>query len=93
MVIRSKQYSIDKIAYLATKKEVIENDYVLNISRYVDTFDEIIIPDLADVTKKISDIERELKVVGKKLRESLVELGMQTHIEMECEKNKDDYRL
>lgn len=93
IAIYEEYKTIDKIAYLATKKEVIENDYVLNISRYVDTFDEIIIPDLADVTKKISDIERELKVVGKKLRESLVELGMQTHIEMECEKNKDDYRL
>ena len=32
--------SVDKYAYLATLQEVIDNDYNLNIPRYVDTFEE-----------------------------------------------------
>ncbi|NMS37379.1 N-6 DNA methylase, partial [Vibrio parahaemolyticus] len=32
--------SVDKYAYLATLEEIAENDFNLNIPRYVDTFEE-----------------------------------------------------
>ena len=32
--------NVDKYAYLATLEEIAENDFNLNIPRYVDTFEE-----------------------------------------------------
>ena len=39
MPIRKRE-TIDKYAYVASLDEVKENDYNLNIPRYVDTFEE-----------------------------------------------------
>ena len=36
---RQRQF-VDKYAYVATRAEIAENDYNLNIPRYVDTFEE-----------------------------------------------------
>ena len=35
-----KRENVDKYAYLAKHEEIAENDYNLNIPRYVDTFEE-----------------------------------------------------
>ena len=50
----------DKYSYLATKEEIIENDFNLNIPRYVDTFEEEAIVDIGATKKEIERLEKEL---------------------------------
>ncbi|MDE1240328.1 type I restriction-modification system subunit M [Vibrio aestuarianus] len=47
----TKRKSIDKFAFVATPADLKENDYNLNIPRYVDTFEEDELVDLARVSK------------------------------------------
>ncbi len=68
--------TIDKYSYQATKKEVEENDYNLNIPRYVDTFEEEEMVDIEQVQKNIANIEKELEEVQVKMGEYLKELGL-----------------
>lgn len=58
-------FKIDKYSYVATPEEIQENDYNLNIPRYVDTFEEEAEVDIAAVQKEIEGLEGELvKVQG-----------------------------
>lgn len=52
---------IDKFSKLVSFKEIQENDYNLNISRYVDTYEPEPLPDIGVTLKKIVNIEREIK--------------------------------
>jgi type I restriction enzyme M protein len=55
----------DKFSYVATLEEIQENDYNLNIPRYVDTFEEEAEVDIAAVQQEIEKLEGELvKVQG-----------------------------
>ena len=65
----------DKYAYVATPAEIEENDYNLNIPRYVDTFEEEEEVDILAVQKEIDSLEKELKEVQSKMKEYLKELG------------------
>ena len=65
----------DKYAYVATPDEIAENDYNLNIPRYVDTFEEEAEIDVTVVQKEIDKLEKELREVQGKMREYLKELG------------------
>ena len=47
----------DKYSFVATMEELIENDYNLNIPRYVDTFEEEEPVDLELVSKQLQDLE------------------------------------
>ena len=53
-----------------------ENEYNLNIKRYVDTFEEEEEIDIEETKKNIAEIEKELQVLEKELQESLKELGL-----------------
>jgi len=53
-----------------------DNDYNLNIPRYVDTFEEEEPVDLTAVTQTISDIENDLKGVDKQLVDFCKQLGI-----------------
>lgn len=53
----------DKYSYVATFDEITENDFNLNIPRYVDTFEEEAEVDIAVVQKEIDKLEDELKAV------------------------------
>ena len=55
-------------------EEIKENDYNLNIPRYVDTFEEEEEIDIEETKKNIKKINEELQVLEKKLQESLKEL-------------------
>ena len=66
----------EKYAYVATRKEIEENDYNLNIPRYVDTYDEEAEIDIQAVQQEINDLETELAEVQAKMKEYLKELGM-----------------
>ena len=65
----------DKYAYVATPDEITENDFNLNIPRYVDTFEEEEAIDITQVQDEIKDLEGELKAVQEKMNEYLKELG------------------
>ena len=66
----------EKYAYVATRKEIEENDYNLNIPRYVDTYEEEAEIDIVAVQQEINTLETELTDVQTKMKEYLKELGM-----------------
>ena len=66
----------EKYAYVATRKEIEENDYNLNIPRYVDTYEEEAEIDIVAVQQEIDVLETELAEVQTKMKEYLKELGM-----------------
>lgn len=66
----------DKYAYVATRNEIQENDYNLNIPRYVDTYEEEAEIDVVALQKEIETLEAELSTVQAKMKEYLKELGM-----------------
>ena len=59
-----------------TLDEIRENDYNLNIPRYVDTFEEEAPIDIQAVKKNIADIEAELAQVQEQMKKYLDELGL-----------------
>jgi type I restriction enzyme M protein len=65
----------DKFSYVATFEEIKENDFNLNIPRYVDTFEEEPEVDIAAVQKEIETLESELKEVQAEMKKYLKELG------------------
>jgi type I restriction enzyme M protein len=66
----------DKFSYVATAEAVRENDYNLNIPRYVDTFEEEPEVDIAAVQAAIKKLEGELKTVQAEMDKYLKELGV-----------------
>jgi type I restriction enzyme M protein len=68
--------SIDKYSYVASYEEIKENDYNLNIPRYVDTFEEEEPVDMEEVKQNIADIKEELIEVEMKMEKYLEELGL-----------------
>lgn len=67
--------AIDKYSYIATQEEITENDYNLNIPRYVDTFEEEAPIDIAATQKEIADIKTRITKVEVQMAEYLTELG------------------
>ena len=65
---------IAKYSHLATLKEIEENDFNLNIPRYVDTFEEEAPVDIKAVQKEIIRIDNELKTVEKQMQKYLTEI-------------------
>jgi type I restriction-modification system DNA methylase subunit len=62
--------------YPATLDEITENEFNLNIPRYVDTFEPEPEVDIPSVKKEIAAIENELAGVEKELAGHLKELGL-----------------
>ena len=75
--VYNKRETVDKFSYVATFEEIKENEFNLNIPRYVDTFEEEEIIDIAQVQTNIKNIKSELEVVEKDLAEALKELGLE----------------
>jgi len=69
--------SADKYAYPATLDEIKENEFNLNIPRYVDTFEPEPEVDIPAIQREIATLEAELAVVQKELAKHLKELGLQ----------------
>lgn len=65
----------DKYAYVATTAEIAENDFNLNIPRYVDTYEEEEPIDICAVQREIDSLEFELAEVQAKMKNYLKELG------------------
>lgn len=68
--------TVEKYAYLARFDELAENDFNLNIPRYVDTFEEEEEIDVAAVEREIEQLEGELTEVRTKMKQYLKELGV-----------------
>jgi len=68
--------TVEKYAYRATPLELADNDFNLNIPRYVDTFEEEAEIDLKAVKKEIANLESELSAVRAKMGGYLKELGL-----------------
>ena len=66
----------DKYSYVATLEEIKENDYNLNIPRYVDTFEEEELIDIDEVKQNIANIEAELAEVQAQMKKYMEELGL-----------------
>ncbi|KKB42086.1 type I restriction-modification system subunit M [Bacillus thermotolerans] len=71
-----KRESVDRYAHVATLEEIKENDYNLNIPRYVDTFEEEEPVDLQVVTARIQEIDKEIEQVDAELAKYFEELGV-----------------
>ncbi|MBX7042363.1 MAG: type I restriction-modification system subunit M [Ignavibacteria bacterium] len=67
----------EKYSYLATPDELTENEFNLNIPRYVDTFEEEPEVDIASVQVEIGRLEKELEKVKGEMDKYLKELGVQ----------------
>ncbi len=66
----------DKYSYIATPAELLENEFNLNIPRYVDTFEEEPEVDIGAVQTEIDSLEAELLTVRVELDKFLDELGV-----------------
>lgn len=53
--------NIEKFAHLASFEEIVENDYNLNIPRYVDTFEEEEVEPLTEIVTKINRTNKEIE--------------------------------
>lgn len=71
-----KRETIDKYSYVASMDEIKENDYNLNIPRYVDTFEEEEPIDLQAVIERILNIDKEIASIDEQLAVYLKELGL-----------------
>ena len=67
-----------KFAYRATFEEIKENDFNLNLPRYVDTFEAEEEVDVQAVQSEIERLEEELIEVRKKIKAQLADLGVVT---------------
>ena len=78
VVTYAKRETIEKYSYVARMEEIAENDYNLNIPRYVDTFEEEEPVDLDAVAEEIrlldAEIEKNDEVISRFCRELGIEV-------------------
>lgn len=67
--------TVDKYSYLATQEEIEQNDFNLNIPRYVDNYESEPEMDIAAVQQEIVRIEQNLSEVHQQMHAYLKELG------------------
>lgn len=75
----TKRETVDKYSYNAKLEEIEENDYNLNIPRYVDTFEEEEPVDIDQVQKDLAQIDKEIAEVEEEINGYLKELGVYKH--------------
>ena len=71
---------IEKYSYKATLKEIKENDFNLNIPRYVDTFEEEEPIDLDNVCDELQQIAIEMEDIDEEIKKYCDELGIRAPI-------------
>ena len=74
----AKRKEIEKFSHLATLEEIAENDYNLNIPRYVDTFEKEEPIDIEKVAKEIKEIEKKENEANSIIAGFCKELGIDT---------------
>ena len=68
---------VERYSHVAAPDEIAENDFNLNIPRYVDTFEPEEPVDIAEAQREIERIEAELAEVRGKMTGYLKELGVE----------------
>ena len=71
---RAREF-VDKYAYVAILDEIQDNDFNLNIARYVDTYEPEPDIDVAAVQVEIDQLDQELSQARQELGKHLNELG------------------
>lgn len=71
-----KREDVDKYAHVASLDEIKENDFNLNIPRYVDTFEEEAPVDLEEVKKLLEQDDKEIAELEAEINEQLKILGV-----------------
>jgi type I restriction enzyme M protein len=71
----SEWKTVDKYSHIATLEEIKENDYNLNIPRYVDTFVEEEPVDIVETQKEIVALKAKLNEVESQMEVYLKEMG------------------
>ena len=73
---------IEKYSKKVSMQEIEENDYNLNIPRYVDTFEEEEEIDLDEVVEKIAKLDEEMKEIDKTIKGFCDELGIKAPVDL-----------
>ena len=71
-----KRSEIKKYSHVATFDEIKENDFNLNIPRYVDTFEEEAPVDIPATRQRIAELTAELSKTTAEMEKYLTELGL-----------------
>src|SRR5699024_3072377 len=71
-----KREDVDKYAHVASHDEIVENDYNLNIPRYVDTFEEEEPIDMVELSKEIIETDNQIKKAEEDILSMLNELAV-----------------
>jgi type I restriction enzyme M protein len=74
----AKRTSIDKYSYVASLDEVRENDYNLNIPRYVDTFEEEEAIDISAIANELKTLEIDIQATDNQIADFCRELNIPT---------------
>ncbi|MEK7460907.1 MAG: type I restriction-modification system subunit M [Patescibacteria group bacterium] len=72
----TRRETIEKYSHVASLKEIADNDYNLNIPRYVDTFEEKESIDLVAVTTEIKQLDVNSDAIDQKIAAFCQELGI-----------------
>ncbi len=75
-----KRQEIEKYSRPVSLDEIRENDYNLNIPRYIDTFEEEEEIDLEEVANKIIEIDKEMVEIDKEIKKYCDELGIKAPV-------------
>ncbi|MFA0515519.1 type I restriction-modification system subunit M [Vibrio sp. 10N.222.55.E8] len=78
----SKRETIDKFAYTATSDDFSENNYNLNIPRYVDIFEDENKVDLVAVSKLLKESDEAIFETDKVIANFCIELGIDAPFEV-----------
>ena len=73
-----ERITTDKYSYVAPLTEVADNDYNLNIPRYVDTFEEEEQIDINAVAARLQQLEQDMKATDATIAEFCKELNLPT---------------
>jgi type I restriction enzyme M protein len=68
---------VPKYAHRAKRKEIEENEFNLNIPRYVDTSEEEVEINISALQIEIDTLEKELDATRKEMKKYLSELQLQ----------------
>jgi len=69
---------IERYSHLATLQEIDDNEYNLNIPRYVNTFEEQETVDISLVSKRLKELEKEMSATDEALLSFCKELNIET---------------
>ena len=72
----AERKDIDKFCHIVTMEEIIENDYNLNIPRYVDTSEKEDEVDISQVKSDVTEIQSRKNAVISKIYSKMAEIGM-----------------